>query len=303
MFGAICGDVLGSVYENFSTKYKTFDLFPRAASATDDTVCTAAIASALLRDWEFDRELRAWTAASTGDGFSQDFLKWARLEEGVGRSAGNGSAMRVSSIPYLASSLDDALSQAARSSATSHDHPEAIMAAMAVAAAGRLALEGWPADRMGAMIQRVFGYDLSRPLDAYRDSYRFDDSAKGTVGPSLRAVIEATSFEDAMRNVISMGGDADTMAAIAGGVAEIYFPVPADIRAFVEPRMPGPVREVVRAFDAEVRRRKIARTPREAVGGVLQKAKGRYVKALPPQKAARKDKGSWLERLLVRGKR
>ncbi len=277
VLGALCGDVVGSTYETFPVKTKRFELLNESACVTDDSVCTAAVASAILRGRPFERELRAWAGASSSDNFGADFLRWAAMDEGVGNSAGNGAVMRVSPISWLAAGLAEALDLGARSAATSHDHPDAIRAALAAVAAGRLALEGWEPDRVASVVGEAFGHDLVTPLDAYRAGYRFDVLADGTVGPSLRAAIEATSFEDALRNAISMGGDADTMAAIAGGVAEAWHPVPPEIRGFVEARLPRPIREVLAAFEARTRGRRVSRTPQGAVPGVLRSASALWV--------------------------
>lgn len=293
VLGAICGDVTGSTYEVFPVKTKRFTLLNDGSCVTDDSVCTAAVASAILRDRSFERELRAWAGASSSDNFGPDFLRWAALAEGVGNSAGNGAVMRVSAIPWLADGLSEALDLGARSAIPSHDHPDAVRAALAAVAAGRLALEGWEPDRVATVVGAAFGHDLTTPLGDYRASYRFDVLAEGTVGPSLRAAIEATSFEDALRNAISMGGDADTMAAIAGGVAEAWHPVPPEIRAFVEARLPRPIREVLAAFETRVRGRRVAKAPVAAVPAVLAAARERWVEGRSREGAGGRRVTAW----------
>jgi ADP-ribosyl-[dinitrogen reductase] hydrolase len=285
MFGAIAGDVLGSTWEFHATKVIDFPLYPESSSITDDSICTAAIASALLRGRGFAQELRAFVGHSSGDNFGPRFLTWAGEPDGVlGDSAGNGACMRVSAIPALSGSLEEALGLAAESAKTSHHHPDSIRAAMATVAAGRLALEGWDAAAMGRAVEAAFGYDLSTPLDDYRAVHTFEPLARDTVGPSLRSVIEATSFEDGMRRVISMGGDADTMAATAGGVLQFYHPVPDEMRAFVTERVPNPLRQVLAAYEAAAAARPIVPAPRGDVPEILARALERALTPPPRRK-------------------
>jgi len=276
MFGAICGDVLGSTYEFHPTKVYGFPMFPSESCVTDDTVLTAAVASALLRGRSFEVELKDWYGASSRDNFGAMFQAWAISPDGtVGTSAGNGACMRVSAIPLLSPSLAAALECAESCTRTSHDHPGSVRAAMATVAAKRLAHEGWSQADMAAVVGQAFGYDLATPLAATRRAYAFEPTAEMTVGPSLRAAVEATSFEDGMRRVISMGGDADTMAATCGGVLEAYHPVTDPIRPFVEARLPGAVREVLAAYAARVGAAPVGITPRADVPGILAKANAR----------------------------
>lgn len=283
MLGAVCGDVLGSPWEFRPTKDYGFALYHESCRPTEDTLSTVAVASALLRDRPFSVELRAFHAHSSGHDFGPRFTEWASEPEGtLGRSAGNGACMRVSAIPALAKSLAEALDLAAASAKTSHHHPDSIRAAQATVAAGRLLLEGWDPARMGAAVMAAYGYDLATPLEAYRAAYAFEPLAEHTVYPSLRAVVEATSFEDGMRRAISMGGDADTMAAIAGGVLQFTHPVPDGMRRFVEERLPGVVREVLSAYERRAAATPVAPTPPDEVPATLRAGLAR---ALAPEPA------------------
>lgn len=250
MLGAVAGDVLGRPYEIHGVKHRDFTLLSDAAGPTDDTFMTCAVASAILRRRPYADEMKAWYAATQGKvPYGNRFEDWA-TSDFEGDSRGNGCAMRVSAIAWLAPDLETALEWAADATRPSHNHPESIAAAQATVAVTRLGIEGLDRRTALAIAQKVYGYDLATPLDAYREAYTFETTAAATVTPSLRAVLEGTSYEDVLRRAISMGGDADTMAAIAGGAAEPWLPVPDQIREFVWERLPGAVREVISAFEA-----------------------------------------------------
>lgn len=249
MLGAIAGDIIGAPYEARPIKRKDFPLFAPHATFTDDSVCTVAIAEALMTDADFAAALRRWVHRHPHRGYGGLFLTWA-LTPGAPPygSWGNGSAMRVSAIAYVATSDDEALELAAAASAISHDHPDAVAGAQAVVLAMRLALAGAvPAEIREAVTAR-FGYDLSAMVDEIRPGYGFDVSARGTVPPAIVCALEATDYEDAVRNAVSLGGDADTLAAIAGGLAEALFGVPDDIAAEARARLTPDLLAIVDEF-------------------------------------------------------
>ena len=144
-------------------------------------------------------------------------------------SYGNGSAMRVSPVGFAFGEIEEVLAWSARSAAVTHDHPEGIRGAQATAAAIYYALRIRGKDEIKRLLESQFGYDLSATLDQIRPTYRFDETCQGTVPQALRAFLESTSYEDAIRNAISLGGDADTLACITGGVAEAYHGIPRDL--------------------------------------------------------------------------
>src|SRR5262249_51184776 len=145
-------------------------------------------------------------------------------------SWGNGSAMRVSPVAYVGTTLDDVLAEAKRSALVTHDHPEGIRGAQAVAAAIFLARTGGTKEEIRRHVEDRFDYLLAEPLDELRPTYQFDASCQWSVPQSILAFLESTGYEDAVRNAISLGGDADTMACIAGAIAEAYYGgVPAAI--------------------------------------------------------------------------
>jgi ADP-ribosylglycohydrolase len=234
MLGAIAGDVIGSVYEARPVKTTGFALFPTGARFTDDTVLTLATAEALLGDGDYASVYRRFGQAFPDAGYGGTFLGWLLSEHAAPyNSWGNGSAMRVSPEGFALDTVDEALAEAARSATVTHNHPEGIKGAQATALAVFLARSGADKARIRSEIQQRFGYDLRPSLSAIRPDYRFDVSCQGSVPESLIAFLESADYESAVRNAISLGGDADTMACIAGGVAEAFYggvPIGSPIR-------------------------------------------------------------------------
>jgi len=246
MLGAIIGDIVGSIYEFENHRSKTFPLFGPGVDFTDDTVCTVALADALLRNADPVATLRAWCLRYPKRGYGGMFRQWI-IDESIGsyNSFGNGAAMRVSAASLLGVDLESALFLADRITAITHDHPEGIKGARATVTAIYLARAGESADRIRATIARRFGYDMGRTVDDIRPGYVFDVSCQGTVPEALICALEATDFEDAIRNAISIGGDSDTLASIAGGVAEALFGIPEAISAEGLRRLPQEMVDVV----------------------------------------------------------
>jgi ADP-ribosylglycohydrolase len=231
MLGAIAGDVIGSVHEGAGTKTKDFPLFADECRFTDDTVLTVAVAERLLHGGEYDDLFHDYFHTYPQAGYGQSFALWAgcRRREPY-NSWGNGSAMRVSPVAYAFDTLDEVLDEAQRSAAVTHDHEEGVRGAQATATAVFLARTGASKLEIREAIEERFGYELGHRLDAMRPGYVFDVSCEGSVPQSIIAFLESTSFEDAVRGAISLGGDADTMACIAGAIAEpFYGGVPAPI--------------------------------------------------------------------------
>ncbi len=253
MMGAIAGDVIGSVYEARPLKSKEFPLFSGGATFTDDTVLTVAVADALLSDGDYVRAYHHYFSRHPGRGFGASFADWAasRRTSAYG-SYGNGAAMRVSPVAWARDSLQRVLDEARRSAAVTHDHPEALKGAMATAAAIFLARTGKDKDEIRGCISQTFGYALNRSLDAIRPDYGFDVSCQGSVPESIICFLEATDFEDALRNAISLGGDADTMACIAGAIAEAHYGgVPPNIEKEVRARLEPDLLQVIDRFRHE----------------------------------------------------
>lgn len=253
MLGAIAGDVIGSVHEGADAPPKDFPLFVPASRFTDDTVMSVAVASALLHGLDYTDELRRWGRAYPDAGYGGLFLRW--LFDPAPRpyqSFGNGSAMRVAAVSWALDDLDDILAEAARSAAVTHDHPEGIKGAQAVACAVFLARTGASKPEIRTAMEQRFGYDCSASLDALRKLASFDVTCQGTVPPAVVAFLESADFEDAVRNAISLGGDADTLACIAGAIAEAWYGgVPEHVRSEVMARLDAPIATEVRAFTAK----------------------------------------------------
>ena len=250
MLGAIAGDVIGSVHEGTCTKTKEFPLLTPASRFTDDTVLTAAIADCLLHGLDYVDALHDYFHAYPNAGYGSTFWLWAnsRRREPY-NSWGNGSAMRVSPVAYAWTTLDEVLVEAKRSAEVTHDHAEGIRGAQAVAAAVFLARSGGTKEQIRRYIEERFEYFLGETLDELRPTYRFDASCQWSVPQSIIAFLESTEYEDAVRNAISLGGDADTMACIAGAIAEAYYGgVPAAIAEAVLGRLDDRLRRIVRKF-------------------------------------------------------
>ncbi len=253
MFGAITGDVIGSVYEHRNVKHKAFPLFDAASRFTDDTVLTLAVAQALLEGEAPGAAMRALHARYPEAGFGPTFRAWIEGgdEASPPKSASNGAAMRISPVAWACDTLDAVCAAAERITVVTHDHPEAVKGAQATAAAVFLARRGAGKAAIRAQIEARFGYDLSVPLDALRPGYAFDLSCAGTVPPAIRAFLEADDFEDAVRNAVSLGGDSDTLACIAGAIAEAHWGgVPPAIAQAVWARLDAPLAALARRFCA-----------------------------------------------------
>lgn len=239
MLGAIIGDVVGSVYEFDNVKTKDFELFGVDNEFTDDTVMTVCVASA-LRKWnrqgsvEDFKETLIDTMHYIGNkyqdcGYGGHFLTWiVKQSRKPYNSWGNGSAMRVSPIGFFAKTLEEAKFLARASAEVSHNHPEGIKGAEATACAIFLARDGKSKEEIRKYIEDNY-YKIDFTLDEIRPSYEFDVSCQGSVPQALECFFESNSFEDAIRNCVSIGGDCDTTGAICGGIAEAFYGIPEEI--------------------------------------------------------------------------
>lgn len=232
MYGAIIGDIIGSKYEFDNIKTKDFPLISEGCSYTDDSIMTAAVARALLRAHEgaefrpvLIEEMQSFgrTYPHPQGGYGRRFSTW--LHSGDPQpynSYGNGSAMRASPCGIIAVTLDEALALAKVSAEVTHNHPEGIKGAQAVAAAVFLAKRSLNKDQIREYLQENF-YPLDRSLDEIRPDYGFYESCQKTVPEAIQAFLESVSYEDAIRNAVSLGGDSDTIGAITGAIAWSYY--------------------------------------------------------------------------------
>lgn len=250
MLGAIAGDIIGSVHEGARTKTKQFPLFVEESTFTDDTVLTVAVADALLRGISYVDALHMYYQSYPHAGYGGAFMRWAAFRDRQPyMSWGNGSAMRVSPVAYVHDTLEEVLAEAQRSAEVTHNHGQGIRGAQAVAAAVFLARTGNTKEQIRQYIEDQFGYFLDETLAQIRPTYHFDVSCQGSVPQSILAFMESTDYEDAVRNAISLGGDADTMACIAGAIAEAYYGgVPAEIRERAISLLDDRLRDVVENF-------------------------------------------------------
>lgn len=251
MIGAIIGDIVGSVYEFDNYCAKDFQpFFHRRARITDDTVCTIALADALLRQQSPESVLKSWcTRYWQIGGWGVRFGAWVQGSSlAPYGSFGNGAAMRVSSAAFLASSEEEAIELATKLTEITHDHPEGIKGACATALSIYLAFQGVEPSEIRNQISLRFGYDLNRSVSEIRAEYVYSESCQKSVPEALTCALEATDFEDAIRNAISIGGDSDTIAAIAGGVAEARFGIPTEISSRLPHYLPDEMREVLEAM-------------------------------------------------------
>ena len=261
LYGALGGDLIGSIYEWRNHKSKEFELVRRNCDFTDDSILTLATAQAILDgNCDYARQYHAWGNNYPNAGYGGSFCRW--LETPVEQLApynswGNGSAMRVSPVGFAFDKENEVLAQAERSAAVTHNHPEGIKGAQATALAILLARNGLEQNAIQARIERDFGYDLSTPLDDIRPTYRFDVSCQGTVPVAIRAFLEATSYEDAIRNAISVGGDSDTIGAITGSIALAFFKeMPDTLVMEIERRLFSDMQETCERFAVAFARKK-----------------------------------------------
>jgi ADP-ribosylglycohydrolase len=224
MLGAIAGDVIGSVYERQWIKTTRFPLFHPLCRYTDDTVLTVALADSILHGLPYVDLLKRYYRAYPRAGYGGTFYKWAQSEQSEPyNSWGNGSAMRVSPVGFAFGTLEEVLEQAKRSAEVTHDHPEGIKGAQAIASAVFLARTGQTKEQIKGYVETAFGYDLDTPLDEIRPRYTFDVSCQGSVPQAIRAFLESDDFEHAVRLAVSLGGDSDTLACMAGGIAQAHY--------------------------------------------------------------------------------
>ena len=229
MYGAVIGDIIGSYYEWHNVKKEDFELFSGESHFTDDTVLTCAIAESILNMGKslprkcYATYIKAYYKRYPYAGFGQMFKNWAEAEElTVQRSYGNGAAMRVSAIGWAFESEKEVLKQVYESCYYTHKNREAIRHARAVAIAVFLARKGMDKTYIKKKLERDFRIKF-KPIEQIRADYEFNSRSKYSVPPAIEAFFEADDYESCIRRAISLGGDSDTIAAIAGGIAEAYY--------------------------------------------------------------------------------
>ena len=253
MIGAVAGDIVGSVHEFQPIKTKDFPLFSPRSRFTDDSVLTIAVAKAILEGSSYREAIHSFGRSYPDAGYGGRFIGWlASPDPKPYQSFGNGSAMRVSPVGFAFETVEEVLSEARESAVCSHDHPEGIKGAQATALAIFRARKGSGKKEIRKEIEGRFGYDLGRRLREIRPSYSFDETCQGSVPEAIISFLESVSWEDAVRNAVSLGGDADTLACIAGGIAEAFYgPLPDAVVREVRSRLPAELWETVKAWNAK----------------------------------------------------
>lgn len=250
MLGAIAGDIIGSVYEKAPIKTKDFSLYSPDSEFTDDTVLTVAIADSLLSGKSYAAALKQWGRKYPNAGYGGNFYQWLMSRCSVAyNSWGNGSAMRVSPIGWGFDSLERTLAEAEKSAMVTHNHPEGIKGAQAVAGAIFMARQKAPKEEIRSWIEEHFNYDLQRNTASIRSGYSFEVSCQLSVPEAIICFLESKSVEEAIRLAISLGGDADTQACISGAMAHAWHgSVPDELWLEAAKRLPEDMLRVITDF-------------------------------------------------------
>ena len=261
MYGAILGDIIGSPFEfDRGDKTKDFELFTKGCEFTDDTVLTIAVAEALIEvgpdasKTEIEKKLvsyiRDWGRRYPNASYGSRFHYWLKEKNSKPyNSYENGSAMRVSAVGWLYTTLERTREVAIYTSEITHNHPEGIKGAEATASCIFLARMGARKEELKRYVEKEFGYNLNRTLEEIRPTFHMDESCQGTVPEAIIAFLESTDFEDAIRNAVLLGGDTDTLAAITGSIAEAYYGVPSCLKIECRNRVDKDILEVMEVFD------------------------------------------------------
>ncbi|MFC1582341.1 ADP-ribosylglycohydrolase family protein [Planctomycetota bacterium] len=256
MLGAIAGDIIGSTYEHLAYKRKEFPLFQERSRFTDDSVLTIAVADAILNSRSYVEAVHDLGNRYPNAGYGGRFRRWLYSPDPQPYDSwGNGSAMRVSPVGFAFDAEEEVLTEAEKSAAISHDHPEGIKGAQAAALAVFLSRQGVDKESLRARIAEQFEYDMDRTVDEIRPRYCFEVSCQETVPEAIIAFLDSESYEDAVRNAVSLGGDADTLACITGAIAEAFYGgVPEEIAEEALGFLPPDLREITDEFETKFHR-------------------------------------------------
>ncbi len=259
MLGAIFGDIAGSVYEFRNTHNYHFTLLCKDSQPTDDSYMTLAVAKALMDTYGMDdetikkalvKEMQRIGHLHPDAGYGGRFYYWLQAEQPEPyNSFGNGSGMRVSAAGWMYDTLEETLHAAELSACVTHNHPEGIKGAQAIASAIFLARTKHTKEEIKAYIAETFDYDLNRTLDEIRPTYAFYEICQKSVPEAIIAFLEGNDYEDVIRRAIALGGDSDTIAAMAGGIAEAYYGMPETFKEEALKRLPEDVKDIAIHFE------------------------------------------------------
>lgn len=298
MLGAIFGDIVGSVYEINNTKRTDFPLLSKRSRPTDDSIMSLAVARALMKTWgRSDDEIKAELVRSMQHmgrlypraGYGGSFARWLKEKDPRPyNSFGNGSAMRVSSVGWLYHTLEDTLHAAELTAEVTHNHPEGIKGAQAIAASIFLARAGASKEEILIYAAQTYGYGIFRKLDQIRPDYTFDVSCQGSVPEAIIAFYESEDYEDAIRKAVSLGGDSDTIACMTGAIAEAFYGMPGKLKKKALQILDPYCADIVRQF-------------RQFCGEHDRTIRGNWKDKIPPRNPCETLKNNWaLEAMLDR---
>jgi ADP-ribosylglycohydrolase len=270
MIGVVAGDIIGSVYEHWDPGTRDFPLFIPRSVYTDDSVLALAVAEAILRGREYGEVIREFGLRYPDAGYGGSFFRWLREKDPKPyNSWGNGSAMRVPAVGFAFDSEERVLREAELTALPTHNHPEGTKGAQAVALAVFLARKNAGKEEIRKRLSDRFGYDLTRSVEEIQPDYSFDVSCQGSVPEAIIAFLDSSSFEEALRNAVFLGGDSDTLACMAGAVAEAFYGgVPRPIVTETLERLPEHLKDVLERFEA--------RYGTTGTGGSKVEVKGRF---------------------------
>ena len=257
--GAIIGDIIGSFYEFCNCKSTNISLFTSSSQFTDDTVMTIAVADWLLSEVPLQKTMSDWGQEYPNKGYGGMFYEWLfySKDKEPYNSFGNGAGMRVSPCGYYANSIEEALELARQSAVVTHNHPEGIKGAQAIASAIFWAREYKAKDEIRDYIEKTFGYNLHRTCDEIRPTYQFDETCQGSCPEAIIAFLDSRDYESAIRLAISLGGDSDTIACMTGGIAAAYYGIPAWMVKYIASEyLPQYMRDIIERFDEACAKRK-----------------------------------------------
>lgn len=252
MIGAICGDIVGSVYEWNNHRSKEFELFDERCDFTDDTVMTLAIAEGLMNggtEADYAEAMQRLGRAYPGRGYGGHFAEWLYMDEpSAYNSFGNGSAMRAAAVGWAFDTLEETEAAARETALPTHNHPEGIKGAQATAAAIFMARNGLSKQEIRDYIENRYGYNLRRTMDEIRPVYLFNETSQETVPEAIIAFLESTDFEDAIRCGISLGGDSDTLTAVTGAIAEAAYGITDELQTMIFSYLPPELKNICLRF-------------------------------------------------------